>query len=93
MIDEAEVRGMSQDERRQLATLLAELDAHPHDERLGRPDPGPDPAALVNPYLTDARLRRQRRLALLVSAACCVALAVWIVVIAATLPRHFNAHN
>jgi len=96
------VRGMSLDQRRQLARLLAELDGHPHDERPGRPNPGPDPAApanpylanpyLANPYLADARLRRQRRLALLVSAACCVALAGWIVVIAATLPRHFDAH-
>ena len=38
-------------------------------------------------------LRRQRRLALLVSAACCVILAGWIVVLAATLPRHFDAHH
>ena len=113
MIDEAEVRGMSLNERRQLARLLAELDGHPHDERPGRPNPSPnpspnsspnptpspspnpspDPGALANPYLTDAKLRRQRRLALLVSAACCVVLAVWIVVIAATLPRHFDAHH
>jgi len=91
------VRGMSLTERRQLARLLAELDGHPHDERPARPnpspDPGADPGALANPYLTDAKLRRQRRLALLVSAFCCVVLAVWIVVIAATLPRHFDAHH
>jgi hypothetical protein len=89
------VRRMSLTERRQLARLLAELDGHPHGERPDgdRPDPGPDPAALANPYLTDPKLRRQRRLALLVSAACCVVLAGWIVVIAATLPRHFNAHH
>jgi hypothetical protein len=92
------VRGMSLDQRRHLARLLAELDGHPHDERPGRANPNPDPAApanpyLANPYLTDARLRRQRRLALLVSAACCVVLAAWIVVIAATLPRHFDAHH
>jgi len=93
VIDDAEVRRMSLDQRRELARLLAELDGHPHDERPGRPNPGPDPAALANPYLTDARLRRQRRLALLVSAACCVVLAGWIVVIAATLPRHFDAHH
>jgi hypothetical protein len=80
VINEAEVRGMSLDERQRLARLLAELE---------HPDPGP----LVNPYLTDAKLRRQRRLALLVSAACCVVLAGWIVVIAATLPRHFDAHH
>jgi hypothetical protein len=87
------VRGMSLNERRQLARLLAELDGHPHDERPGRQNPSPDPGALANPYLTDAKLRRQRRVALLVSAACCVVLAGWIVVIAATLPRHFDAHH
>ena len=89
------MREMSPDQRQRLARLLAELDGHPRDEGPGRPNPNPSPgpAALANPYLTDAKLRRQRRLALLVSAACCVALAVWIVVIAATLPRHFNAHH
>jgi hypothetical protein len=80
---------MSLNERRHLARLLAELDGRPHDERPGRPDPD----TLANPYLTDARLRRQRRLALLVSATCCVVLAGWIVVLAATLPRHFDAHH
>lgn len=63
------------------------------DDRPDRANPSQDPGALANPYLTDAKLRRQRRLALLVSAACCVVLAVWIVIIAATLPRHFNAHH
>jgi hypothetical protein len=71
---------MSQDERRHLVRVLAQLD-----------DPGRD--AQANPYLTDPKLRRQRRLALLVSAACCVILAGWIVVLAATLPRHFDAHH
>jgi hypothetical protein len=70
---------MGPSERQELARLLAELD-----------HPAPDPA---NPYLTDPALRRQRRLALLVSAACCVALAGWIVVLGITLPRHFNAHH
>ena len=76
---------MSQDERRHMARVLAELD-----------DPaqtGPGRDAQTNPYLTDPKLRRQRRLALLVSAACCVILAGWIVVLAATLPRHFDAHH
>src|SRR3984957_9611976 len=77
---------MSLTERRRLARLLAELDGAPQHEN-------PDPGTLANPYLTDAKLRRQRRLALLVSAACCVVLAGWIVVIAATLPRHFDAHH
>jgi hypothetical protein len=72
---------MSPDERRRLARVLAELDRDP--------PPGDYP----NPYLTDPRLHRQRRLALFVAAACCVVLAGWIVVIAATLPRHFNAHH
>jgi hypothetical protein len=84
---------MSQPERRQLARLLAELDGHSHDDRPARANPGPDPAARANPYLTDPKLRRQRRLALLVSAACCVALAGWIVVLGVTLPRHFDAHH
>ena len=80
------MRRMSLTERRKLTRLLAELDGHQDGER-------PDPAALANPYLTDPKLRRQRRLALLVSAACCVALAGWIVVLGVTLPRHFNAHH
>jgi hypothetical protein len=74
---------MSQAERRRLARVLAELDGPAED----------DPPARANPYLTDPKLRRQRRAALLVSAACCVILAGWIVVLAATLPRHFDAHH
>jgi hypothetical protein len=61
---------MSQDERRRLARVLAEIDGPAED--------GPDPDTTANPYLTDPKLRRQRRLALLVSAACCVILAVWV---------------
>ena len=76
---------MSQDERRRLARVLAELDG-PAQNR-----PGPNTPA--NPYLTDPKLRRQRRLALLVSAACCVFLAGWIMVLAATLPHRFDAHH
>ena len=78
---------MSADERRQLARVLAELDG---PDSGGQPK---DPETLANPYLTHPKLRRQRRLALLVSAACCVILAGWIVVLAATLPRHFDAHH
>jgi hypothetical protein len=94
---------MSRTDRRRLARLLAELDGaphhespdpeNPHHESPDQESPSPDPGTLANPYLTDAKLRRQRRLALLVSAACCVVLAGWIVVIAATLPRHFDAHH
>jgi hypothetical protein len=89
VIDEAELRRMSVDERRHLARVLAELDLDPNGRGPGSADPG----TLANPYLTDAKLRHQRRLALLISAGCCVVLAVWIVVIAATLPRHFDAHH
>jgi hypothetical protein len=44
-------------------------------------------------YLRDPRLGRERRLVLFISAGCCVILAGWIVVLAATLPHHFNAHH
>ena len=80
------MRRMSLTERRRLARLLADLEGRPDGEK-------PDPAALANPYQADPKLRRQRRLALLVSAACCVALAAWIVILGVTLPRHFNAHH
>jgi len=78
---------MSLDERRRLARALAELDGPPAD------NPPADPDTLANPYLTDPKLRRQRRVALLIAAACCVFLAVWIVVLAATLPHRFDAHH
>ncbi|MGH3232242.1 MAG: hypothetical protein ACRDOH_03100, partial [Streptosporangiaceae bacterium] len=84
MIDRAELRRMSQADRRQLAMILAELD---------EPDPRkPDPTQ-ADPFRQDPVLRRERRLALLVSAACCVILAGWIVVLAATLPHHFDAYH
>jgi hypothetical protein len=70
---------MSQPERQRLAQVLAELDGRAQD--------------LASPYLADSKLLRQRRLALLVSAACCVILAGWIVVLAATLPHRFDAHH
>ena len=78
---------MSLDERRRLARALAELDGPAAD------DPPSDPDTLANPYLTDPKLRRERRLALLIAAACCVFLAGWIVVLAATLPHRFDAHH
>jgi len=71
---------MSQDERRELAALLAELDQ-------------PVTPAAPDPYRIDPSLRRERRLALLVAATCCVFLAGWIVVLAATLPHRFDAHH
>ena len=76
MIDKAELRRMSQTDRRQLAMMLAELD---------------EPSA--SPFQQDPVLRRERRLALLVAAGCCVILAGWIVLLAATLPHHFDAHH
>jgi hypothetical protein len=87
VIDEAELRRMSPAERRQLARRLAELDG---------PSPGaprPDGRATADPYLHDPRLGRERRLVLVISAASCVILAGWIVVLAATLPHHFNTHH
>jgi hypothetical protein len=87
VIDVAELRRMSPAERRQLARVLTELDGPPPGTQ------SPDPDAVANPYLTDAKLRRQRRLALLVAAGCCVILAGWIVVLGATLPRHFDAYH
>ncbi|MFI5082743.1 MAG: hypothetical protein ACHQCE_16850 [Streptosporangiales bacterium] len=86
VIDKAEVRRMSQAERRELASLLAELDAsQPERARRGQ--------YRADPYRIDPVLARERRLALLVSAACCVVLAGWIVLLAATLPHHFDAHH
>jgi hypothetical protein len=79
VIDKAELRRMSQAERQELSGLLAELD-----------EAGPD---AVNPFLADPALRRERRVALVVMAGCCVILAGWIVVLHATLPPHFNAHH
>lgn len=78
VIDKAELRRMSQAERRELASLLAGLDP---------------PADRADPFRYDPSLRRERRLALLVSGACCVILAGWIVVLAATLPHRFDAHH
>jgi hypothetical protein len=80
VIDKAELRRMSQAERRELATLLAELDK-------------PATPAPPDPYRIDPVLRRERRLALLVAATCCLILAGWIVVLAATLPHRFDAHH
>ena len=87
VIDKAELRSMSRAERHELAALLAELDEPADTEEpvatAGQPDPfGIDPV-----------LARERRLAFLVSAGCSVVLAGWIVLLAATLPHHFDAHH
>ena len=73
---------MSQAERRQLASILAEFDG-PAPEAPGQPDP----------FLSYPELRRQRQVALIVLTGCCVVLGGWIVVLAATLPHHFDAHH
>jgi hypothetical protein len=73
---------MTLSERRQLARTLAEID--------GPEDPG---APAPDPYLRDPALRRQRRIALLILAGCCVILAGWIVVLSLTLPHRFDAHH
>jgi hypothetical protein len=59
----------------------------------GNITPGPSLPVRADPYRIDPLLLRERRLALLVSAACCVFLAGWIVLLAATLPHHFSAHH
>jgi hypothetical protein len=83
VIDKAELHQMSQAERRELAGLLAELD---------EPDPGV-PRRRASSFQLDPLLSRERRLALLVAAGCCVVLAGWIVILAATLPHRFDAHH
>jgi hypothetical protein len=105
VINEAEVRRMSPAERRQLAQFLADLnDPSPGDPSGAGRDPsgaGRDssrpPAEPTGPYLPDPlhdpRLSRERRLALFVLTGCCVILAGWIVVLAATLPHRFDAHH
>jgi len=124
VIDEAELRRMSQAERQELARLLAEFgesaasepdpgkaaasEPDPGESAASEPDPGesaasePDPGesaasepdpGRADPFEYDPGLRRERRLALLISAACCVILAGWIVVLVATLPHHFDAHH
>jgi cation transport ATPase len=107
VIDMAELRRMSQAERQELARQLAELGVSARPA--GPPVASAQPAApahgaassetvapgppRADPYRIDPSLRRERRLALLVSAACCVVLAGWIVLLAATLPHHFSAHQ
>jgi hypothetical protein len=103
VIDMAELRRMSQAERQELARLLAELGVPVHPGGSAAPQkpvvpresiaPGPRLPVRADPYRVDPLLLRERRLALLVSTACCVVLAGWIVLLAATLPHHFSAHH
>src|SRR5260370_9230116 len=86
---------MSQPERRQLARLLAELDepdpGDPRDRVEGRGDHHDqnNHHDLIDPFLYDPVLRRERRLALPILAGCCLILAGWIAVLPATLPHPF----
>jgi hypothetical protein len=73
VIEEAELRQMTRDERQRLARLLAIID-EPH-------------------VLRDARFARRRRLSLLVFMGGCVVLAVWIGVLAVTLPRTYHLNH
>jgi hypothetical protein len=71
MLDEAELRLMSPEQRARLARTLAALDL---------PNPRRDPKA-----------RMRRNIALAIVIACCIFLAVWIVVLALTLPSRYKA--
>jgi hypothetical protein len=72
MLDEAELRLMSPEQRARLARTLAALD-------------GP------RPRRDDPRAKRRRIIALTIVLASCVFLAVWIGVLAATLPSRYKA--
>jgi hypothetical protein len=71
MIEEADLRLMSPEQRARLARTLAALD-------LPRP-PGRDP-----------KVKWRRRIVLGIVIACCLFLAVWIIVLALTLPTHYR---
>jgi hypothetical protein len=73
VIDEAELRRMTHDERRELARALAAID---------RPHP-----------LLDPRLQRTKRLGLLLTTTCCIALVGWIVILLLTLPERYTSSN
>lgn len=71
MLDLEDLRALTEDERRRLRRMLAELDdVHPLD---------------------DPRVRRRRRFGLVFFAGACVFLIGWIVYLAATLPRTYEA--
>lgn len=71
MIDEADLRLMSPEQRARLARTIAALDL-PRRRR-------------------DPKVRMRRRIALTILIACCLFLAVWIVVLALTLPTRYKA--
>lgn len=72
MIDEAELRLMSPEQRARLLRTLAALD-------------------LPRPPSRDPKVKRRRRIALAIIIASCLFLAVWIVVLALTLPNKYKA--
>jgi hypothetical protein len=71
VLDEAELRLMSPEQRARLARTLAALDL-PHPRR-------------------DPKVRMRRNIAIAIVLAACVFLAVWIVVLALTLPDRYNS--
>jgi hypothetical protein len=75
VINEADLRELSQDERRRLADELCALD-YPH------------PVAGLN--MPRLNLSRGRRLGVAFSIVCCVVLAAWIVILALTLHRNYT---
>lgn len=75
MLDEAELRLMSREQRASLARTLAAIDERPF---------------FLFP-LPDSKSRRRRRVAIALSVACCVVLAAWIGVLAVTLPAAYRA--
>jgi hypothetical protein len=78
VINEADLRELSPDERRRLAHELAVLD-YPH------------PVTGLNmPGLKGLNLNRGRRLGVLVSVVACLVLAGWIVILALTLHRNYT---
>jgi hypothetical protein len=82
-MDKAELRRLSPAERRRLARDLADLDAESQNEESQAADRTP----------LSGRLQGRRRVAVLILLGCCAILAFWIVVLAFTLPRHFDAHR
>jgi hypothetical protein len=78
VINEADLRELSPDQRRRLAHELAALD-YPH------------PVTGLNmPGLKGLNLNRGRRLGVLVSVVACLVLAGWIVILALTLHRNYT---
>jgi len=76
VFDEAELRAMSPQERSRLRRTLAEID--------GPSQPG-------GPGGAPARGARRRKLVVVVIVACCVGLAIWTGVLAATLPPYYRS--